>query len=174
MIEVFAHPEQVAVFTRAAHGEPVDWDTLYRDYQSTVDAPGCMFWRELMDRFPDAPVLLSVRDPERWCDSFQATIGRVFAGEITPPIANAAEWRRMLNALRGMIFDGDTRDRASLIAGFNRHNDAVRAGVPAERLIEYDVSDGWEPLCAALGVPVPDAPLPRTNTREEWMQIPSQ
>jgi sulfotransferase family protein len=172
MIEVFGHPEQTEVFIRAARGEAVDWDDVYSDYAATVDAPGCVFWRQLMDRYPDAPVLLSVRDSERWCDSFEATIGKVFAREITPPVPNAEQWRTMLDELRRCTFGDEYDDRASLIAGYERHNDAVRAGVPADRLIEYHVADGWAPLCAALGVPVPDAPFPRTNTREEWMQMP--
>jgi hypothetical protein len=49
-----------------------------------------------------------------------------------------------------------------------RHNDAVRAGVAPERLVEWRPDDGWEPICAALGLPVPDEPFPRLNTTAEF------
>jgi hypothetical protein len=171
MIEVFGHPEQAEFFTRAGRGERVDWGAVYGTYHATVDFPGCAFWRELMAEYPDAPVLLSVRDPDAWVDSFLATIARGFTGDFTPEDADPNDpFAQMLAELGRIAFNGEFRDRASLIASYHRHNDAVRAGVPADRLIEYQVADGWAPLCAALGVPVPESEFPRTNTREEWAQ----
>ena len=65
-------------------------------------------------------------------------------------------------------FTPDVHDRAASIAAYERHNAEVRARVPKHRLVEYQPGDGWEPLCKALGVPVPSDPYPHTNTREEW------
>jgi hypothetical protein len=49
------------------------------------------------------------------------------------------------------------------------HEAAVLREVPAERLLVYSVDQGWEPLCAFLGVPVPDVPFPKLNTREDFL-----
>ncbi len=69
MTDVFAHLEHARVWDDAARGLPVDWDTLFQGYQATVDWPGCAFYEEFMRRYPDAKVILSVRDPERWYEA---------------------------------------------------------------------------------------------------------
>lgn len=63
-------------------------------------------------------------------------------------------------------FLGNDLSKENLIAKFNQHNEAVRHHVPPEKLLEYEVKEGWEPLCDFLDVPVPDEPFPRANTRE--------
>jgi hypothetical protein len=65
-------------------------------------------------------------------------------------------------------FDDRFEDRDAMVSAFERHNDAVRLGVPAGRLLEWTVTDGWGPLCTRLDVAVPDGPFPRTNSTDEW------
>ena len=60
-------------------------------------------------------------------------------------------------------------DREAAIAAYERHNAEVRRRAPKERLVEWSPGDGWEPLCRALGVPVPDAPFPHANSTEEFL-----
>lgn len=165
MFEVFQHPEHSAVFTAAARGEPVDWETVFADYRAMVDWPGCAFWRELTDAYPDAKVLLSVRDPEKWFESYHATIYRGVNGGI----ADADDWNEMVQAViveRDM--EGNPHDRDHLVDAFRRHVSEVEATVPAERLLVFDVREGWDPLCAFLGVDVPDDAFPHANDRSEW------
>jgi Sulfotransferase domain len=144
-------------------GEP-DWDAVFDGYRSTLDWPSAAYWRELADYYPDAKVILTVRDAERWYDSCEATI---FSGPTTDTRTDT--WGRMVDKVISQdTFGGTTRDRNRAIAVYNRHNETVQQTLPPERLLVYQAGDGWEPLCAFLGVPVPDAPFPQANTREEF------
>jgi hypothetical protein len=160
MIEVFMHPDSALLWVEAAEGRP-DWEALLGDYQSAVDHPACSFWRELADRYPDAKVIHSVRDPDQWFDSTQATIFAPGATGLNRPPPFQQFFETVLN-----IFHTDIHDRAAMTDYFRRHGEEVLATIPKERLLVYPVGAGWEPLCAFLGVPVPDAPYPRENSRE--------
>ena len=162
MMEVFAHPEHIAVWHAAARGQMPDWRTLFAGFGAAVDWPAAAFWAELSAAFPDALVLLSVREPQAWWQSASETI--------FPSIRQqtGSEWHAMVDALFAARFTTAIDDPAATIAAFERHNARVRATVPAHRLLEWRAADGWAPLCAALGVPVPNEPFPHTNTRADW------
>jgi len=161
MMEVFEHPAHVASWARAARGEPVDWDALLEGYVAAVDWPACSFWPELAERHPDAIVLLSHRPAAAWWKSASSTIF---------PTARQAEgeWREMLDALFGERFTLRLDDEAACVDAYEAHNARVRSAGLGERLVEWQPGDGWEPLCAALGVPVPDEPFPHTNSTEDF------
>jgi hypothetical protein len=162
MHEVFEHPEQAELFTAAARGN-ADWHAIYGDYTATVDWPGAAFWRELAAVFPDAKVLLSERDSDTWYESFSETIYH--------PVVNGG-FGVIDDMFREVIVErelgGRPDDREHVIAAFDRHNAEVRAEIPAERLLVYRPGEGWEPLCAFLDRPVPDAPFPHMNDRESF------
>jgi hypothetical protein len=162
MAEVLEHPEHVADWDAAARGRMPDWDRLFTGYAAAVDWPASAFWRELSEAYPEALVVLSVRDSEDWWRSTQETI---FAhlDKIPNP-----EWRAMIEALFTARFTPAIKDHDACVAKFESHNAEVRAEVDPSRLLVWRATDGWEPLCAALGLPVPDEPFPRVNTREEW------
>lgn len=165
MIEVFPKPEAPGQWIAAGDGKP-DWDAIFSGYQSAIDWPAAHFWRELMDYYPDAKVILTVRDAEKWFASTQATIFNpaMIAPERIPPI--------FLEMLSKTIFPdigGDPNNHDVCIAHFNRHNEHVKASVPASRLLVHEAAQGWAPLCAFLGVPVPDAPYPRENTTDNFV-----
>lgn len=150
-------------WTRAYRGERMDWEEVFKGFPSTVDWPACDFYRELADLYPDAKVILSVRDPESWYKSTQETIFRESNHDGAPP-----EWLEMFHLLAKTKFGGDLHTREHLIDVYNRHNDEVRRTIPAERLLEYVPGQGWEPLCRFLGVAMPDTPYPKVNTTEEF------
>lgn len=161
MAEVFARPEHVPAWHDAARGQMPDWKRLLGGYHAAVDWPASAFWPELMEAFPDALVVLSVRDADAWWRSANGTI--------FPTIDRAdGPWRAMIEELFATRFTAALEDRDACVGAFERHNAEVRRRVPASRLLEWRASDGWEPLCAALGVPVPDDPFPRVNTTEEF------
>lgn len=167
MVEVLAHPEQMPVWTDAVEGRPVDWPALLAEYGAIVDWPGASFWPELSEAFPDALVLLSVRDPDAWYRSGSNTI---FPGmEHAPP--EMQPWMTTVKKLMHERFCADLEDPDAMKAAFARHNDAVRAAIPTDRLLEWTVTDGWEPICAALGVPVPPDPFPVSNTMNEFRSL---
>jgi hypothetical protein len=167
MVEVFGHPEHVPLWHGAAEGRMPDWDALFDGYAAEVDWPASAFWRQLSEQYPDAPVLLSVRESaEAWWTSASRTVFEVFkAGAARPPGSDA--WFEMVKALFLNTF-ADPNDKDACMAAYERHNAAVRATIPKDRLVEWMPTDGWKPICDALGVPVPDEPFPVTNTTAEF------
>jgi hypothetical protein len=167
MVEVLANPAQIPFWNRAAKAEAVDWEEVYAAYRATVDWPGCHFYALLAQRYPDAKVVLSKRDPEMWWDSMSQTI---LPGMVTMGTDTLADDHPML--FGGLIIARDTFNfdfsKDNVIAAFERHNANVRASIAPERLLEFEAAEGWEPLCAHLGVPVPDTPFPRVNDRLEF------
>jgi hypothetical protein len=163
MVEVFAHPEHAPLWRDAALGRPPDWRKLFAGYAASVDWPGSAFWAEIHAVFPDAILLLSTRPAEAWWKSASATIFPAFAR------GPAGPWREMAEAMFRSTFTPRLDDRDACIAAYERHNADVRARAPRGRLLEWTASDGWEPLCKALGVPVPAEPFPRVNTTEEFL-----
>lgn len=165
MIEMFGNAEQIAGWTAAIDGQPVDWDRLLDGFVAQVDWPGASFWPELTAAYPDALVLLSVRPAEQWYRSASNTIFRVDA----PP--DLAPWLETFGRLMRDRFSDRVDEPDVMIDAFERHNAAVRAAVPADRLLEWSIGDGWEPICDRLGVPVPDEPFPVTNTTNEFRAL---
>jgi hypothetical protein len=163
MREVFAHPEHVPLWHQAALGRMPDWDRLFAGYAATVDWPAASFWPELAAAYPDALVLLSVRDPDSWWESGHETIFQAQSHDSV-----SSEWKAMIRALNAARWVLDQEDRAATIRAFEAHNRRVRESIPPDRLLVWRAQDGWSPICAALGCAVPDEPFPRTNTREEW------
>jgi hypothetical protein len=164
MIEVFGRPDHVALWQRAIDGDG-PWETMFEGYRAAVDWPAAAFWRELSRAYPDALVLLSVRDGEGWWRSADQTIFEVFRRDRDPAID---PWLTMVTDLFHKTFTEDFLDRDTAIAAFERHNETVRAEVPAGRLLEWRPGDGWEPICSALGLPVPDEPFPHVNSTEDF------
>ena len=162
MFEVFGHPDHIPMWHGAAEGRMPDWDKLFEGYAAAVDWPEASFWPELMDAYPDALVLLSVRPTEDWWRSADNTIWEVSRRPIEPGSPFAAQ-QRMIQAVLERRFTPQWNDEQPSKEAYERHNAAVRAGVPADRLLEWTPGDGWAPICDALGLPVPDEPFPHTN-----------
>ncbi len=182
MTEVFANPDHADFWRASWRGEPVDWDGVLGRYEATVDWPACTFYAELMQRHPDAKVLLSVRDPERWYESTRQTIykiGKIATGSPFSRLGFALLSRLVFGRFKtgqGSMakeiiwqgtFDGKFEDKHHAIGVFNRHNEEVQRRVPQERLLVYEVREGWGPLCEFLGVEEPEKPFPRLNDAAE-------
>lgn len=145
-------------------GKP-DWDRLFEGFRATTDYPAASYWRELAAHYPDAKVVLSVRDPNSWFESVNETI---FSDRMLNSLAGSP----METLLQGTIFKdiggrANLRDRAFMTDWFARRNQTVIDTLPPERLLVHSPKEGWAPLCAFLGVPVPDVPFPRVNSRDE-------
>lgn len=159
-------PIQVPLWSAAAAGEP-DWMRIYAGYKSAVDWPTACFFRELIREFPSAQFVLTHRDPERWADSFGETIYKLLDGRDQAPDEMRA-WLEMASDVIARTGFPAGLDREELIQAFIAHNDAVKATIPVNQLLVFEVKDGWEPLCTFLDVPVPAEEFPRTNHREEF------
>ncbi|MGW3345420.1 sulfotransferase family protein [Nonomuraea rubra] len=180
MSTVIAEPYRVRQWLDVGEGRSRDWDTLFAGFRSALDWPASAYWRELAGHYPDAKVVLTVRDPARWYDSVSATIFRsALEQRARPPLRRRvirwlvarrapdfALYPRMARAtFIDPVFGGRLDDRDHVIEVFERHVAEVRAAIPAGRLLVFEPGDGWEPLCAFLGVAVPDVPYPQVNER---------
>lgn len=166
MFEVIANPQQIPGWTDAIEGRDIDWGLLLDGYVAQVDWPGASFWPELAAANPDALVILSVREPDAWYESASNTIFQVF--DKMPP--EMAPWFESMRSLMGARFSADLENPTAMMDAFDRHNAAVRAAIPAQRLLEWTPTDGWEPLCERLGAAVPDEPFPCTNQTTVWRE----
>jgi Sulfotransferase domain len=164
----------------AARGILIDWDRIFGGYESTVDWPACAFYKELMRAYPDAKVVLTVRDPERWYDSINGTIYPLYkvaiASRWTAPFIRFPHRDLLARMTRNVVwngtFDGRFEDRRHAVAAFERHVEEVRRHVPADRLLVFEVKDGWKPLCDFLGVDVPaDRPFPHLNDQQTFQTM---
>ena len=163
MMEVFRNPPAFGWWADAADGGAVDWARIFEGYRSTVDWPNATFYAELADAYPQAKVILTERDPETWFASTQATI---FARDIDPGTQDS--FQRMVGKVVYDLFDRRMHDKDHVISVFKAHNARVREVIAPERLLVYEVTQGWAPLCEFLGVPVPDGPMPKVNAREDF------
>jgi hypothetical protein len=173
--EVFAHPRHLHDWAAAANGTPEAWRRPLEGYVATTDWPGVAFWRELVEAYPDAKVILTTRDAARWYESVTSTVFAAMTGEFpeTEEKYRRFEAAEQLTAFGragviGRSFEGRIDDRDHVIACYERHNSEVRNAVASERLLDYKVSQGWEPLCGFLGVPVPGEPFPHLNEQASF------
>jgi hypothetical protein len=180
-VNVIADLDQVELWDGALDGG-APWEQVFDGHHSTVDWPGGYFYRELMEFYPESKVLLSVRDPESWERSFRETIWSMSFGKtLMPLLAHArAEIDPRFHAYLELVdrmfwgpqgtFSAGHAEPSQLIEQMLEHTEAVKRVVPAERLLVWDVKEGWGPLCEFLEVDVPDTPLPHANDRGSFLE----
>ncbi|HXZ67916.1 MAG TPA: sulfotransferase [Alphaproteobacteria bacterium] len=172
MSELFANPASWQHFTRAYAGEKIDWEEAFKGYRSCTDDPGASFACALADRYPNAKVILTVREPEAWWKSARGSALSedmiAFMNNAPPPLAPIM---LMITAMGWDPRVPGKQDRALQIAWYRKHNEEVRRHVASERLLIYQVSEGWEPLCKFLGVPIPKDPFPRLNNTQDFLTM---
>lgn len=169
MHEVFRDPPSAEVWRAGVRGEPIDLAALLAPYRSATDWPAAYFWRQLCTLHPQARVILTVRDPQAWYASISRTIFVAQTLPLPPPEdPHYAVHAMAREVVRYGVFKDRLTDPAEVIGVYDAHNAAVRAAVPAGLLLEFDVVQGWGPLCAFLGVPVPDEPFPYGNTTQDF------
>ena len=162
-------PDQVPLWNDAVDGK-ADWDAIYNGFSSAVDWPTAAFWRDVHAAFPEAKMILSTRSAESWWKSFSNTILPSLLDERGPP-PHLKDWIEMVKkVVIGRSLGGKT-DKDGAITAFEAHEAAVKTAYPEGQLLVHEAKDGWEPLCAFLGVPVPDTPYPRTNSTDEFHEL---
>ena len=170
MEEVLAHPEQVPHWQAVVAGRAVNSDEVFAGYRSQVDWPGAHVWRELAAAYPQAKVIHTLRPEEQWWKSFSNTIAALLTssdpGPAPPHIRTMMEVAAQF--IGPQMLGGD---RETALMAYRRRTEQVRAAIPSERLLVFDVAEGWEPLCRFLGVPVPGTPFPRANSTEEFWKL---
>lgn len=170
------HGWRWSLWKRFFEGESVNWDSVFEGFASTVDAPGSFFWRTLARAYPEAKVILTVRDPESWLGSMQSmtetALGQIDPRSVYPIVPTALETMGPAIAReRGSGPDpapGPERERF-LKEQFLRNTELVKTEIAPERLLVFEVTQGWAPLCNFLGVPVPSVSFPRANDGADFL-----
>lgn len=162
MTEIMQNPKFIDGWMDAANGN-ADWDKIFRDYGATVDYPACCFWKELADYYPEAKIILTVRDANSW---FESTNETILASKFSAFIKNSP-WGEMVAKTIWDTLDHRMDDKEFMVSYFERRNQEIIDAFPANRLLVYQIKEGWEPLCKFLEVPLPDTEFPRINSRDE-------
>ena len=172
MHEILEHPEQVSHWQALAEGKKPDWNAVFSGYRSQVDWPGAHYWRELADAFPNAKVIHTVRPEEKWWASFSASIAKLSCIYTTLPLApHAKDMMDAWVAFAGKPTFGDgIEDRDTALAAYRLRAEQVQGAIPPDRLLVFDVAEGWEPLCRFLDAPVPDRPFPHLNLEADFWE----
>ena len=168
-LEIFTRPGHIKTWQAASDGGEIDWQNFLSGYKAGLDYPMVGFYKELLEAFPNAKVILTMREPEKWDDSteetiFQGTVIPDWLLKLLPPfrglksMVNATTWDR--------LFHGKFEDRAYAIRIFEEHIQEVQRVVPTDRLLIFQVKDEWKPLCAFWGVPEPKINFLYINERK--------
>lgn len=182
MIKLFENPSDVVHWENLANGRGVDWDSLFEGYQSSVDFPGSMHFDRMLERYPDAKIILTVRDRDLWYQSMSSTVFQFDPGAklklrilLSLPFSKRARQvfkvAQLGKGITSKYFEGKPEDKDYVLKRFDDHVAHVKEIVPAENLLVYDIKEGWEPLCEFLGVPIPDQPFPHQNKREGFVNL---
>lgn len=181
MYELIHNPEQIVHFEKARNGGDADWDSLFTGYLSSVDYPAILFYKQLVEKYPDAKIIHTIRDADAWYKSFSDTImwasrpsfGRIFKLAIQLPFSKRK--RKLLKVFQfngkhiKETFGDEPDNKEHIIKVYKDWNEEALRTLPKERLLVYDVKEGWAPLCAFLGVPVPQTEFPKANSTREFI-----
>ncbi len=184
MLDIPSNPNHIGYWEAASRGEPVNWPALFEGYQSVVDFPGCCFYKSMLEQYPSAKVILSVRDPDKWYDSAAKTIQRPKLSlpmilTVLRRLPFSRNVRRMPFVMMSLdriitkgIFGGRFGDKQHAVNVYLDHNEDVKQSIPKDQLLVFNVKDGWDPLCDFLKVPVPaNEPFPHANEGVDFKEM---
>lgn len=181
MIELVKKPDEIIYFENAAKNKEVDWDKLFENYQSGCDFPVCIFYKELLKKYPDAKVVHTIRDAESWYKSFSDTIFKVSRPklrDILKIMMRLPFHPELIKTLRVFKFNDsylkktfeDYDNKEKCITAYNKYNEGIIESLPRNKLLIFNVKKGWQPLCDFLNVPVPHTLFPLSNTTAEFLE----
>ena len=181
MMEVIQNPPQLAYWKEMEKSRTTDFDAMLNGYEAAVDFPGSLYYKELMQKYPDAKVVLTIRPAEKWYKSVSDTIYNLprgpkrlmmkIIGIFKPEVGHIANvFDYVDNAIWGNLFKGRFEDKEFAIQRFDEWTEEVKRVVPKDKLLIFEVTQGWEPLCTFLNKPIPDIPFPRVNDTAEFLE----
>ena len=184
MKELFVKPERLKYWLELDRTGQTDWDTLFKGYQACVDVPGYPYYKKLMERYPDAKVILTHRPFDQWYESASTTVRKAGPQTILEKLGmlwqmlfdgNLRKRVKAIQFFEGIFWDkqfqGQFNDKTAAQKVFHQHIEEVQSYVPEDRLLVYDVSQGWEPLCQFLGKEIPEQPFPHLNKKENFKEM---
>ena len=174
MREVVSRPSHIKLWYDISRGEHPNWNRLFSGFNSAVDFPVSLFYKQLINQFPDAKFILTLREFDKWYISTVNTIYKV--PNILP------DWFKMVvypirmfiamqvNLIWVDLFKNKFSDRESAKLVYYEHIRSVKKTIPADKLLIYHVKEGWGPLCEFLNVDVPEIPFPKVNDTAEMLR----
>lgn len=181
--EFYEHPEHLSLWLSVSRGEKMDWDKIFYGYQASVYWVPCYNYQAILEYYPDAKVILTVRDPEAWYKSVYDTVYRynrltwyrklilLVMGLFKPQLRTMhAVWQLQEQTLWKKTFQGRFHDKNYAIEVFKKHITEVKCNVPEERLLVFNIKEGWGPLCQFLNIPVPTTPFPHVNDTASFIE----
>ncbi len=182
MIKLFENPGHVIHWENLANGKAVDWDKLFDGYRSSVDFPGSMHFDRLIEKYPDAKIVLTVRDRDMWYQSMSSTVFKfdpgvrlklriLFALPFSKRARQVFRVAKLAKGITSKYFEGKADNKEYVLKRFDDHVKHVKGIVPSENLLVYDIKEGWEALCEFLNVPIPETPFPHQNKREGFVHL---
>lgn len=166
MFELWQRPQDVVSWQAAVDGKSVNWQDFLGAWAATVDWPGAPLFDKMSNAFPDALVLLSIREGEEWYQSINSTI---FSMMRKAPTGDPNPTGKLVRSEFDKWLTLDLDDKAEVIAAYHRHNQRVRSTIAQDRLLVWQPGDGWEPICGALDLPVPDQSFPHANATGNFL-----
>ena len=164
------NPEHQDLWEQAMEGVAVNWASLYQKYRSAVEWPTVAFLTSIIESFPNAKVILTIREPESWFDSATQTIFPALEASAlnpNPEQRTSASFKRRL--ILEEVFQGRYWEKEFALALYRDHNQSVVNLVPEHRLLLYRIQEGWPKLCQFLELPEPDKPFPWRNRKSEFL-----
>ena len=174
MREVVSRPSHIKLWYDISRGEHPNWNRLFSGFNSAVDFPVCLFYKQLINKFPEAKFILTLRDFDTWYISTANTIYKVpsilpdWFEKVVYPIRMFIVMQ--VNLIWVGLFKNNFSDRDSTKLVYYEHMESVKKIIPADKLLIYNVKEGWEPLCEFLDVDVPDIPFPKVNDTAEMLR----
>jgi len=175
--ELFIRPRGIEFWEALEKGQEVDFESFFSDYNAIIGFPGYIFHQQLKDRYPSAKIILSYRDPDEWYEDISTTVfesasshvNKAYANEVRsfdPYLADCIEriHALQLRMLEENYFEGRFSDQELSVKRYVEWNESIKEIYPEDELLVYQVTEGWEPVCEFLGVPVPeDKEFPHLN-----------
>jgi hypothetical protein len=175
MQEIVSHPSHIKIWYNISRGASPNWNRLFKNFNSGVDFPISIFYEELVNEFPDAKFILTLRDFDTWYKSTANTIYKVpsmlpgWFKRVAYPIRLFIEMQ--VNLIWVGLFNNNFSDKESTRVVYNEHIARVKKTIPADRLLIYHINEGWGPLCAFLNVDIPESiPFPKTNDTAKMLR----
>ena len=174
MREVVSHPSHIKIWYDISRGEHPNWNRLFSGFNSAVDFPVSLFYKKLINQFPDAKFILTLRDFDTWYISTANTIYKVptilpeWFKQVVYPIRIFIAMQ--VNLIWVGLFNNRFSDKESAKIVYYEHIESVKKTIPSDKLLIYHVNKGWGPLCEFLNVAVPEIPFPKVNDTDEILR----
>ena len=174
MREVVSHPSHIKIWYDISLGEHPNWSRLFSGFNSAVDFPVSLFYEQLINKFPDAKFILTLRDFDKWYISTANTIYKVptmlpeWFKQVVYPIRIFIAMQ--VNLIWVGLFNNKFSDKESAKIVYYEHIESVKKTIPSDKLLIYHVKEGWGPLCEFLNVDVPQFPFPKVNDTDEMLR----